>query len=82
MAAVHALYDMCANPEYIKELRAEAQEALLSDGGSWKLGTVRKLRKLDSFLKESLRFNQPDARKSPWSRSATKLTIRKWVLIE
>lgn len=63
MAAVHALYDMCANPEYIQELRDEAQEALLTDEGVWKFDTVRKLRKLDSFWKESLRFNQPDARK-------------------
>ncbi len=63
MAAVHALYDMCAHPDYIEDLRVEAQEALLTDGGSWQLGTIKKLKKLDSFLKESLRFNQPDARR-------------------
>lgn len=65
MVVVHALYDMCAMPEYIDELRTEAQEALRDNDGSWQLSTLKKLRKLDSFLKESMRFNQPDYRTSP-----------------
>jgi hypothetical protein len=62
MAAVHTLYDLCERPEYISDLRAETKLALQEDG-SWKFTTIKKLRRLDSFMKESMRYNQPDARK-------------------
>ena len=64
MAAVNALYDMCARPEYIKALRDEAQATILSDRGSWQMSTIKRLKQLDSFCKESLRFTQPDTRTS------------------
>ena len=63
MAAVNALYDICARPEYINSLRDEAHAALSTDGGSWQLSTIKQLKRLDSFFKESLRFTQPDTRK-------------------
>lgn len=70
MAAVSALYDLCAHPEYFAPLREEVEQALDEDGG-WKKSTVTKLRKLDSFLKESQRFNPPSLRKSSQYQTQT-----------
>uniref|UniRef100_A0A0B7KJJ9 Cytochrome P450 n=2 Tax=Bionectria ochroleuca TaxID=29856 RepID=A0A0B7KJJ9_BIOOC len=58
MAATHALFDLCAMPEYVGALRAEAQSALAESGGVWQYSTIKNLRQLDSFLKESQRVNQ------------------------
>lgn len=60
MVATHALYDMCARPEYIDELRIEAQEVLGASDRPWQFSDIKKLKRLDSLLKESMRFNQPD----------------------
>lgn len=56
MAAAHALYDLCERPEYVEPLREELRTVLQEDGG-WQKMTVHKLRKMDSFLKESQRLN-------------------------
>lgn len=61
MAAVHALYDLCSMPSYIDDLRAELKKSKQLTEIGWTFDTIKSLRKLDSFLKESLRFNQPDA---------------------
>ncbi|ROW16671.1 hypothetical protein VPNG_01760 [Cytospora leucostoma] len=58
MAITHAIFDLCAMPEYVEPLRSEAQKALAQDNGEWKLSTTKRLRRLDSFLKESQRLNQ------------------------
>ncbi|KAI9926545.1 hypothetical protein ASPWEDRAFT_119143 [Aspergillus wentii DTO 134E9] len=58
MSAAHAMYDLCAHPEYFEPLRQEAYDVLREDGG-WKKTTLNKMRKLDSFLKESQRVNPP-----------------------
>ncbi len=58
MALVEALYDLCAHPEHIEELREEVQQAVSEDGG-WRKTTLTKMRKLDSFMKESQRVNPP-----------------------
>ncbi|WPH04790.1 Hypothetical protein R9X50_00768600 [Acrodontium crateriforme] len=58
MSAAHALYDLCARPEYFEPLREEAKQVIAEDGG-WQKTTLNKMRKLDSFLKESQRFNPP-----------------------
>lgn len=60
-AATHALYDLCQRPEYIAPLREEIRQALQEEGG-WQKTTLHKLPKLDSFLKESTRFNPPRSR--------------------
>ena len=59
MAAAHALFDLVAFPEYIAPLREE-MELALSSSESLNKSTFAKLRKLDSFLKESQRFNPPN----------------------
>ena len=58
MAACQALFQMCEFPEYIDILRREVQDVLQEDGG-WRKSTLTKLRKLDSFIKESQRVHPP-----------------------
>ena len=57
---MQAVFDLCAYPEYITDLRAEATAALDSEGGQWTYGAIKKLHLLDSFMKESLRLFAPD----------------------
>ena len=61
MAAAHFLYDLCARPEYLQPLREEIISVLDEDGG-WQKMTVHKMRKMDSFLKESQRLNPASLR--------------------
>ncbi|EFE32723.1 cytochrome P450 monooxygenase, putative [Trichophyton benhamiae CBS 112371] len=58
MATSNVMYDLCAHPEYFEPLREEMLSARREDGG-WRKTTLTKLRKLDSFLKESQRMNPP-----------------------
>ena len=51
----HALYHLAANPEYIKPLREEVEQVIKEQG--WTKAAMNKLRKLDSFMKESQRLN-------------------------
>jgi cytochrome P450 len=58
MNAVHVLYDLAAHPEYFEEIREEIREVVRKDSG-WQKTSYAKIRKLDSFMKESQRFNPP-----------------------
>ncbi|KAK2596416.1 hypothetical protein N8I77_013307 [Diaporthe amygdali] len=58
MMCTHFFLDLCAHPEYLKPLRDEMVAVLREDGG-FKKTTLNKLRKLDSFLRESQRMNPP-----------------------
>ncbi|KAI9150072.1 Ent-kaurene oxidase [Paramyrothecium foliicola] len=58
MAATHILFDLCAMKEYVEPLRSEAKAALAQTDGKWQFSTIERLRRLDSFLKESQRVNQ------------------------
>ena len=60
--AVHVLYDLCAHPEYFTALREEIKEELAAEDGQWTLAVLRRLRKLDSVIKESQRVNAPGLR--------------------
>ncbi|BCS16531.1 hypothetical protein ALUC_80738S [Aspergillus luchuensis] len=51
-----ATYDLCTHPQYLEPLRAAVVDVLRADGGGGKL-TVNHLRKMDSLLKGSQRFN-------------------------
>ena len=53
---VHALFDLCANPDFIQPLREEIEQVIGQDG--WSTNALSKLKKLDSFIKESQRLNQ------------------------
>ncbi|KAK6826398.1 hypothetical protein RU639_005612 [Aspergillus parasiticus] len=53
----HLLYDLCAQPEYIAPLRDEIESVLREEGVLFTKAALNKLVKLDSFMKESQRFN-------------------------
>ena len=57
VAVTHILYDLCAMPNYIQPLREEIESALLSEGGRPTKKALLKMSKLDSFMRESQRFN-------------------------
>ena len=61
MNAVHCLYDLIARPEYIEPIQSEIRDVLIEDGGwsHWPKSSFTKLRKLDSFMRESQRMNPP-----------------------
>ncbi|KAH8199172.1 hypothetical protein TruAng_006641 [Truncatella angustata] len=63
MATAHALYDLCAHPEYFEPLQQEINEVFLAEGSLGK-AALNKLRKLDSFMKESQRVNPPSQRQA------------------
>jgi hypothetical protein len=71
MALTHAIYDLCAMPQYIEPMRSEAQTALAEGNGEWTTETIKNLRRLDSFLKESQRVNQSTFRKLYCFHSST-----------
>jgi ent-kaurene oxidase len=55
ITAIHAVYDLCGHPELMDELRDEAVQELGAHG--WTDGALLRLRKMESFLKESGRHN-------------------------
>lgn len=55
VAFTHLLYDIAAYPSYIGPLRQEIETLITSEG--WQAKTIRKMYKLDSFLRESLRYH-------------------------
>jgi hypothetical protein len=67
MAVWHVMFDLACRPEYIQPLRDEIDKVIAEDGqdvdeeGFLKLKktSMAKLRKLDSFLKESQRLSPP-----------------------
>jgi cytochrome P450 len=58
MMCTHFFFDLCAHPEYLEPLREEMSSVLREDCG-FKKTTLNRLRKLDSFLRESQRMNPP-----------------------
>ncbi|KAI5928464.1 cytochrome P450 [Camillea tinctor] len=52
-----ALFDMLSHPEYHDELTEEMKQAIAEGDGPWTLQQVSKMRKLDSFMKESQRVH-------------------------
>jgi hypothetical protein len=63
LTATQVLYDLCAYPEYIGPILEEALAAIKEDG-ELSQKTLFRMRKLDSFMKESQRVNPPQLRKS------------------
>lgn len=55
ITAIHALYDLCAHPESMEELRQEAIQEIGTNG--WTNSSLLRLRRMESFLKESGRTN-------------------------
>ena len=61
----HAFYNLAAYPEYISPLRDEIEEIVGKEG--WTYTSVLKMRKLDSFLMESIRLHPLGQRTYPSS---------------
>lgn len=59
MALTHILYDLAALPEYIAPLRDELKTVLSETEGVFARNTLVRLKKLDSFITESQRYNLP-----------------------
>jgi cytochrome P450 len=68
MAATHTLYDLYAHPEYIDPIRKEVV-AMIKEDGILEHKTLHRMRKLDSFMKESQRMNPPQMRESNHQRN-------------
>ncbi|KAF8994954.1 cytochrome P450 [Cyathus striatus] len=66
-AAIHSssitftqiLYDMAVHSQYIPEIREEVEAVIAEEG--WTKASMSKMRKLDSFMKESTRLSVPGA---------------------
>jgi cytochrome P450 len=65
----HALYHLAVNPQYVTILRTEVQEIVAADG--WTKSAMSKMRRLDSFFRESTRFSTLNGREC--------LRISRWV---
>lgn len=50
-----ALYHLAGNPEYMQPLREEVESIVATHG--WSKDSLNKMRKIDSFMRESQRFN-------------------------
>lgn len=51
----HALFHLAENPEYAQPMREEVEAIVREEG--WTKASMGKMRKIDSFLRESQRFN-------------------------
>ena len=60
-SVVNILFDLVAFPEYQQSLRQEIET--LTGSGDWTFQSLQKLKKLDSFIKESQRLNHHLLRK-------------------
>lgn len=65
MTLTNVLYDLAAHPEYVPALREEIKRISAEEpGGKLRKKTMPKLRKLDSFIKESQRIHPLGSGKS------------------
>ncbi|KAF8574243.1 cytochrome P450 [Ramaria rubella] len=55
MTFINALFHLAAQPEYLAPMREEVEAIVAEDG--WTKAAIAKMRKLDSFFKESQRMN-------------------------
>ncbi|CVL03089.1 related to cytochrome P450 monooxygenase [Fusarium proliferatum] len=59
-STTQAIYDLVAHPEYVPILREEVESVPRDQNGNFTRDSTVAMDKLDSFLKESQRFNSPD----------------------
>jgi cytochrome P450 len=57
LTATNAFYNLAAMPELVSELRNEAMTVLAETGGVFTSVALQNMKKLDSFLKETLRYH-------------------------
>ncbi|KAI9146868.1 Cytochrome P450 monooxygenase ATR2 [Paramyrothecium foliicola] len=56
LTATNAFFDLVALPDFARELRDEAQQALNDNNGVFTSAALQSMKKMDSFLKETLRL--------------------------
>ena len=56
---VNIVLNLMTYTEYVPILKQEIQDVLAECGGKWTLDSMAQLEKLDSFMRESLRFEPP-----------------------
>jgi hypothetical protein len=61
-AVTQSLYDLATHPEYVTDMRDEAETIITEDG--WTKAAMQRMHKIDSFLKESQRLNSGGSRES------------------
>jgi cytochrome P450 len=61
LTATNVFYNMAAYPQYVPELREEVRTVLADHGGLYTTSALQSMKKLDSFIKESMRFDPPNA---------------------
>jgi cytochrome P450 len=80
MTTSQAIYDLASHPQYIPELRAEIIEVSAEEpDGKLRKTSMPKLRKLDSFIKESQRMHPLGMGNSPYLKgygNKSKLLIK------
>ncbi|KAJ3544004.1 hypothetical protein NM208_g3283 [Fusarium decemcellulare] len=57
LTATNAFYDLAALPDLAQELREEIREALAQNDGIFTSNALQSMKKMDSFLKETLRVH-------------------------
>jgi cytochrome P450 len=57
MLTLRSFYNLAAYPQYIPELRDEIRTVLAEHGGVFTSPALQAMKKLDSFLKETMRLN-------------------------
>lgn len=62
---IFSFYTLAADPEMAAMLKEEVQEVLERSGGEYTSAALQDMKKVDSFLKELLRFHPLQACKSP-----------------
>lgn len=72
MSFTQALYDLATQPDYVAEMREEAENVIREYG--WTKAAMQHMRKIDSFLKESQRLN------SVGSVQMLRKTLKDWTL--
>lgn len=63
MNLTQVIYDLCAHPEFVEGLRDELVSVLADDEGVLVKSSMPKLKKMDSFMKESQRMSPAGAGK-------------------
>lgn len=72
---VNVILNLMTYIEYVPILKEEIQTVLAKCGGKWTLESMSELEKLDSFVRESLRFEPPLSGKLPIRRPLLCLSL-------
>jgi hypothetical protein len=75
MMVTNAIFDLACRPEYVKLLREEATKVLNELDGHWSFESMSKLKKMDSFIKESQRHTTIVSKSNTLLRSSVMLHI-------